>query len=72
MYKIKVKNLETGKMWWEYGFKGYLFKRIHFFYHETDVKGFEIYQVLAVEKIVFTWLTFKKCLTNCATMIEGR
>lgn len=69
MYKIKVINLETGKVWWEYGFSKFLMKRIHFFYHETSADNYTTYEVLAVEKIIFTWETFKKCLTNQMVMV---
>lgn len=66
MYKIKVKNLETGKMWWEYGFKGFMMKRIHFLFNDTDDNFYNTYEILEIRKIIFTWKTFKKCLTNKA------
>lgn len=64
MYKIKVKNLETGIEWWEYGFKGFMMKRIFFLFNDTNDSYYNIYEITAIRKIVFTWKTFKKCLTN--------
>lgn len=66
MYKIKVLNTETGKIWWEYGFKGFLFKRIHFFFNETNIYNSQVYEVLSVLKLGFSLKVFKKCLINHA------
>ena len=64
MYKIKVINLESQKVFWEYGFGSYLMKRIHFMSNERTMDGFPVYEVLEVVKINFSLKTFKKCLTN--------
>ncbi len=69
MYKIKVKNNETGKIWWEYGFSKFMMKRLHFLYNDTDYNNYLIYDVLAIMKISFSWKTFKKCLTNVTIML---
>lgn len=70
MYKIKVLNTETGKTWWEYGFKNFLFKRIHFFFNETNpYDNYQTYEVLAILKLNFSLKVFKKCLTNYAEYI---
>ncbi len=69
MYKIKVKNNETNKIWWEYGFSKFMMKRINFLYNETnDYNYYQTYEVLEVHKIIFTLKTFKKCLTNYREM----
>ena len=70
MYKIKVKNLETGVEWWEYGFKGFMMERIFFLFNETNEDNcyYNIYEITEIRKIVFTWKTFKKCLTNKAEL----
>ena len=69
MYKIKVKNNETNKIWWEYGFSKFIMKRINFLYNETyDYNYYQTYEVLEVRKINFTVKTFKKCLTNHCEM----
>ena len=66
MYKIKVKNLETGKIWWEYGFNNFMMKRIDFLFNDINDNSYYnvIYEILEIRKIIFTWKTFKKCLTN--------
>ena len=67
MYKIKVLNTETGKTWWEYGFKNFLFKRIYFFFNETNpCDNYLTYEVLDILKLNFSLKVFKKCLTNHA------
>ena len=68
MYKIKVRNDETGKIWWEYGFSKYIIKRIHYLFNETYGGGYELYNILEIHKIIFTLKTFKKCLTNKCEM----
>jgi len=69
MYKIKVINTETGKIWWEYGFKKYLFKRFYFFFNERDNNNHLIYKVIEIYKLNFSLKILKKCLTNHADMI---
>lgn len=64
MYKIKVKNLETEKEWWEYGFNNFMMKRINFLFNDTNNNYYNVYEILEIRKIIFTWKTFKKCLTN--------
>jgi hypothetical protein len=69
MYRIKVGNLETGIAWYEYGFKGFMMKRIHFLFNDrNEYTYYSNYEILQIEKIVFTWKTFKKCLTNKAEL----
>ena len=70
MYKIKVKNLETEHLWWEYGFTKWTMKRIHFLFSETTSNGFLIYEVESILKLCFSWQTFKKCLINKTEIIE--
>lgn len=69
MYKITVKNLETGIMWKEYGFSKFMMKRIHFLFNDCDETGYENYEVLEIMKICLTWDTFKKCFLNKAEII---
>lgn len=70
MYKIKVRNEETGKVWWEYGFSRWMMKRLAFLFNDTNPYNFfRIYTVLEIVPIVLTLDTFKKCLTNHATML---
>lgn len=64
MYKIKVRNNETGLIWWEYGFTNFIMKRIHFLFNETDNDFYDKYSILEIIKIYCTFSTFKKCLTN--------
>ena len=68
MYKIKVKNEETGKIWWEYGFSKYLMKRMHFLFNDINCNNYQVYTILEMHKIIFTIKTFKKCLTNACEM----
>ncbi len=68
MYKTKVINLDTGAIWWEYGFSRYMMKRIHFWTNETDIDNYAIYSVMRVCKICFSIKTFKKCLTNATEL----
>jgi hypothetical protein len=70
MYKIKVKNNETGIIWWEYGFSSYLMKRLDFYYNETDSAFYQIYDVLQIIPIIFTLDTFRKCLFNETKIIK--
>lgn len=70
MYKIKVRNDETGVVWWEYGFSRYLMKRLNFYYNETDSTFYQIYDVLQIVPIIFTFKTFKKCLMNYTEVIR--
>ena len=69
MYKIKVRNDETGKIWWEYGFSKWMMKRVHFLFNETDSDFYNTYTIMEIIKIIWTPKTFKKCLTNETTMI---
>jgi hypothetical protein len=70
MYKIKVRNDETGVIFWEYGFSKYIMKRIHFFFNEVDNDNYLIYNILDITKIVFTFDTFFKCITNKAILVN--
>lgn len=65
MYKIHVWDDETCSFFWEYGFGRYLMKRVCYYHNETCSDGYySRYDVVHVYKIVFTWKTFKKCLTH--------
>ena len=69
MYKIKVRNDQTGVIYWEYGFSKWLMKRLHFYFNETDSDFYKIYDVLDITKIIFNLKTFKKCLTNQTELV---
>ena len=64
MYKITVKNLETGVKFVEYGFSRFLMKRLAFLYDR------EIYEIIWIDKLCKTWSTFKKCLISEVRVIE--
>lgn len=64
MYRIKVRNDQTGFIWYEYGFSHWIVKRINFLFNEVDSEGYHIYDILDITSIVFTFSTFKKCLFN--------
>lgn len=64
MYRIKVINLETNVIFYEYGFSSFLMKRIHFLFNETDSCGYGVYEVLDISRLCFSLKTFKKCLTK--------
>ena len=72
MYKIKVRNNETGRVWYEYGFTKFMMKRIDYLFNDIYMENgypYKLYEVLEVYKIIFTWKTFKKCLTNAAEYV---
>jgi hypothetical protein len=70
MYRIKVRNNETGIIFYEYGFTRYMMKRIHFLFNETnDIDFYSTYDILDITIIVFTPKTFIKCLTNYTKVI---
>ena len=69
MYRIKVRNDETGIIFYEYGFGSYMMKRLHFMFHETYSQHYSIYYILDIAKIVFTPKTFIKCLTNYTEVV---
>ena len=70
MYRIKILNTQTGIKFYEYGFRSYLMDRIWFLFNETDNEHFSIYEILDITKIIFTWKTFFKCLTNYSEVIK--
>jgi len=70
MYKIKVKNNETGKIWWEYGFNNFMMKRINFLQNDVTIDNYHTYEILENVKIILTWDTFKKCLFNKAIYLN--
>lgn len=70
MYKIKIRNDETGAIFWEYGFSKFIMKRIHFFFNEVDNDNYLIYNILDITKIAFTFNTFFKCITNKAILVN--
>lgn len=69
MYRLKVQNLQTNVIFYEYGFSSYLMKRISFLFAETDSKGYLVYEILDVVPLCFSLKTFKKCLTNYSYVI---
>jgi len=69
MYRITVKNEETGVIYREYGFSRWIMKKLHFYFNETDSDFYSVYEVLDITKIVFNLKTFKKCLTNKAELV---
>lgn len=64
MYRIKVKNDQTGVVFYEYGFSKRIMKRIHFLFNETDNDFYSIYSILEIVILVKNIKTFIKCLTN--------
>lgn len=63
MYKILVKNLETGVEWWEYGFSKYLMKRIYFLKNKQKYNSYEkLFEIEEILRLGFTFSTFRKCL----------
>ena len=65
MYRIEVINTMTGAIFREYGFSKHMMKRIYYFLNEKDNNFYLIYEIKDLTKIVFTFNTFKKCLTHC-------
>jgi len=70
MYKIKVRNIETNKVWWEYGFTKFMMKRVCYLFNNTDYNNFSSYEIEAIIPVVFNIKTFKKCLINYAEYVE--
>lgn len=68
MYRITVRNTQTGIKFYEYGFSRDMMKRIHFLFHEADNDGYSIYDILDITILTFSLKTFKKCLTNYTTL----
>ena len=64
MYRIKVKNVNTGYTFYEYGFSRWMMKRVHFLFHHVDVFGNSTFEVLDIVILCLTLDTLKKCLTN--------
>lgn len=64
MYRIEVKNINTGYVFYEYGFSRWMMKRIHFLFHYTDLFGNPTFEILNIVILCLTWDTLKKCLTN--------
>lgn len=65
MYKILVRNNETGIECWNYGFSRWMAKRIYFLMNEKIGGTCEDnYEVILFLKLGFTLDTFKKCLLN--------
>lgn len=69
MYRIKVKNLLSGVIFYEYGFSSFIMKALHYMFNDTDDKGYSIYEVMEVTQLCFSLKTFEKCLTNYTYMI---
>lgn len=71
MYKIKVRNERTGKVWWEYGFSRQMMKRLAFLFNNTNLYTYEnTYTVLEVIHIVCNLSTLKKCFTNHCELVN--
>lgn len=71
MYKIQVKDNKTNCIWWEYGFSIFMMKRLNYLFNTTyDNNDFpyEAYEIIQIKKIIFTWKTLRKCLTNTIEM----
>lgn len=70
MYKIIVKNLETGTLSWEYGFSKTMMKKIYRTFNSYDTVGnYKKYKIIDIIKLKFSLLNFKKCLTKHSKMI---
>ena len=69
MYRMIVRNNQTGVAFYEYGFSLWMMKRLYFYFNETDQFFFRIYDIVDITKIVFTPKTFIKCLTNYTKMV---
>lgn len=68
MYRIKVRNDNTGIIFYEYGFAKDMMKRIHFLFNETDNNFYHVYNILDIAILSFSLKTFIKCLTNYTTL----
>lgn len=64
MYRIKVKNLETGAQWKEYGFGGFMAKRIEFLTNSTNADFFKTYEIIEIVKLGFSFELLWACLLN--------
>jgi hypothetical protein len=64
MYRIKVRNDQTGVIFYEYGFSKWMMKRIHFLFNETDNDFYSVYNILEITILEKNIKTFIKCLTN--------
>ena len=64
MYRIEVKNINTGYVFYEYGFSKWMMKRVQFLFHQGDLFGNPTFEVLDIVILILTWDTLKKCLTN--------
>lgn len=64
MYRIKVRNNETGIIFYEYGFSRWMMKTIHFLFNETNSDFYSIYDILEITILEKNIKTFIKCLTN--------
>lgn len=65
MYKIYVWDDETCSFFWDYGFGCRLMKKVCYYINELHSDNWYCrYNIVHIYKIVFTWETFKKCLTN--------
>lgn len=69
MYRIKVRNDETGIIFYEYGFTKWMMKRLYFLFNETSYDNYHIYDILNISKLSCTLKTFIKCLTNATEVI---
>jgi hypothetical protein len=70
MYRIKVKNLNTGYEFYEYGFSGWMMKRVQFLFHQIDCWGNPTFEILDIVILCLTLDTLKKCLTNVSVPIR--
>lgn len=70
MYRIKVRNNETGVVFYEYGFGKRMMKVIHSLFNETDNNFYNIYDILDISILCFSLKTFIKCLKGYVTVIK--
>ncbi len=64
MYKLKIRNIRTNEVSYNYGFSSYLMKRILYLFTVTDFEGYLLYEILDVIPLCFSLKTLKKCLTK--------
>lgn len=64
MYRIKVRNDQTGAIWYEYWFTRWAMKRIHFLFNEVDNNFYHVYDILDIAILENSLKNFKKCLTG--------
>ena len=71
MYRIKVRNNQTGVIFYEYGFGKHMMKVIHFLFNETDNNFYHVYDILDIAILCFSFKTFIKCLKSYTTVAKN-